>query len=1484
MRAGLAVLVWTIGAAETRAFLPERDDVAAKRREPPVAVRPAFRRGRTVVQEEAAEQAVRDGLRVEWDGRTGAPDRVRGTDLSVWSSLSGGPKARTVDPADFEGRARAVLDNLSALYAVREAHKEFVMRRLQQDRLGHHHVRLNQMYRGLRVVGADMVVHFDASGRSYQVNGRYMPELSVKTGPKLSRGGALFHAQTDLARRGYPKGAAVAGPELVVFALVGRPVLAYELVLVFTDVLGRPGRWRYWIDAVDGQVLNAYSDLRRINPPSVGGSSATITGNVLAGEGSGSASVTGWAGSDGYHYLWDSGRHWFVYNTDTGTYARRASSSWGVNERTEISAARNFEWCQRYFSTVHGRNSFNGSGANACVNIHEGTSYANAYWDGQDFHFGDGDGYSLGSLVVLDVSGHELTHAVTQYSADLIYQNESGALNEAFSDIFGVLIEFYFQPDGSDQYPNAPAGYADWMTAEDCSIQTKAMRDLRDPANVTTVGVGNQLPSRYKGTYWYYGTGDNGGVHYNLSVQTHFFYLLCEGGSGNNDGIAYAVTGIGRDNAARVAYRALTVYCTQTTDYSAARGAWVSAAQDLNAAWVSSVEAAWAAVGVGSAPASRVATPSFSPPGGSYESAQTVTITTATAGAAITYTLNGSEPTASSMAYTGPIQVSADAAFKAKAFKAGMDPSLTATVSYDFLGTKIHDFPMTTDPGWTAEGQWAFGAPTGSGGEHGYADPASGYTGPNVYGYNLAGDYANDLAATHWLTTKALDLSSVSDAALTFRRWLGVERPAYDHAYLEVSNDGSSWTRLWENSTEVDDSEWVYLVYDISAVADRQATVYVRWGLGATDASWVYCGWNIDDVQVWGTATAGQVPAPPSDLTASAASGTRVDVSWQDKSNNEQGFTLERKTLSTAWAALASVGANVESYADTSVAAETTYTYRVRAYNTVGASDYSAEAQVTTPAAGSGDIWDPVDDTGAGATTLTAPTGSGQTHGSHTLSGTDLGDWFKVSLQAGESYNFNSVGGSGDTYATLYSDPSGTTEVAADDDSGGGLQFSLNYAPSASAWYYLRVRTFTVGSTATYSLQYQRTDVSSDDVWDPTDDDPAGATALSLPGRTAQTHGPHTLSDSDWYDGFWVYLTAGTRYNFRSTAAWGDTLADLYWQDSDGTWYWLDEDDDSGGALQFSLSYRCIYTDWYYLDVLTYTLGSQASYTLRYGIGDRARQDFDGNGASDLGVYVESTGNWFVFHDGGSTSVVQWGYPGARCLSGDFDGDGLTDFAVFDVTTGRWFIRTLANNILAQNVNWGWPGVEPVAGDFDGDGSDDLAVFDQNTGRWFIRKLNGTVLALSVFWGWPGVTPVPGDYDGDGLDDLAVFDQNTGRWFIRRLDGKILGWSIFWGWPGVSPVPGDFDGDGLDDLAIFDQNTGRWFIRKLDGTVLAWKVFWGWPGVQPLSGDYDGDGMDDLAVYDWATGDWFIRSLAYETPLANPVNWGCIECVPVGAR
>jgi len=187
-----------------------------------------------------------------------------------------------------------------------------------------------------------------------------------------------------------------------------------------------------------------------------------------------------------------------------------------------------------------------------------------------------------------------------------------------------------------------------------------------------------------------------------------------------------------------------------------------------------------------------------------------------------------------------------------------VDVTPTAAGRLVITGTtpsSVRSWDLSTDPRWTAEGQWAWGTPSGGGGTPGNPDPTSGHTGSNVYGYNLSGNYSDSMAA-EYLTTKVIDCSGLSNVQLRFWRWLNVEGSTNDHAVIEVSNDNSTWTKIYENpaDTAVTDAAWTQVTYDISAVADNQSTVYIRWAMGPTNGSATYSGWNIDDIELWGDA------------------------------------------------------------------------------------------------------------------------------------------------------------------------------------------------------------------------------------------------------------------------------------------------------------------------------------------------------------------------------------------------------------------------------------------------------------------------------------------------------------------------------------------------------------------------------------------------------------------------------------------------------
>ncbi len=178
----------------------------------------------------------------------------------------------------------------------------------------------------------------------------------------------------------------------------------------------------------------------------------------------------------------------------------------------------------------------------------------------------------------------------------------------------------------------------------------------------------------------------------------------------------------------------------------------------------------------------------------------------------------------------------------------------------------IYEFNLDENPGWQTEGEWEFGVPQGQGGDHyGYPDPAEGATGYNVYGINLRGDYETQVNCPYYLTSDPLDCSNLRNVTLHFQRRLNTDCQPYVINGIDVSNNGYDWLSIWRNPFHPDDiteNAWTEQVYDISAVADREPCVYIRWihEIG-DDEAFPYSGWNIDDIQIWGGREKKQIPA-----------------------------------------------------------------------------------------------------------------------------------------------------------------------------------------------------------------------------------------------------------------------------------------------------------------------------------------------------------------------------------------------------------------------------------------------------------------------------------------------------------------------------------------------------------------------------------------------------------------------------------------------
>lgn len=279
------------------------------------------------------------------------------------------------------------------------------------------------------------------------------------------------------------------------------------------------------------------------------------------------------------------------------------SKNWEDNAlRPALQVHWGMEKIYDYYKDVHGRNSYDGKGSNI-YNIYNpvvldrqgGAFNAAAVGEGMMI-YGRGGTYNgkvYKPLVCFDVAAHEFTHLVTGANGrgGLQYRNESGALNESFSDIFGATIDFYTRGDS-----------ANWIMGEEIFNDGSFIRSLSDPKS--PVDEEDKCPNTYKGQYWYYGSLDHGGVHINSTVQSYWFYLLSHGGSGTNDkGYSYTVTPIGIEAARSIAYRNLMYYLPYTAGYIDAYKGSLLATKDLfgeSSTQYRAVIEAWMAVGIDS--------------------------------------------------------------------------------------------------------------------------------------------------------------------------------------------------------------------------------------------------------------------------------------------------------------------------------------------------------------------------------------------------------------------------------------------------------------------------------------------------------------------------------------------------------------------------------------------------------------------------------------------------------------------------------------------------------------------------------------------------------------------------------------------------------------------------------------------------------------------------------------------------------------------
>lgn len=493
---------------------------------------------------------------------------------------------RDLDRDDAAVAAVRHLQNQRTAIRLPEA-TTFSARQVDADDLGQSHVRVDQLYRGVKVFEGEFIVHLNASSNDVlDVTDDAHRGISVDVTPAIASIDAVAVAHRELS----PMGAYNVEPssELVVFRTdEGADLLAYH---VHTELenLFELKHTDFMIDAHSGAVVKSWDSLQTTASSGTGKSqysgTVTVNTNSITGGFELRDMTRGTGGNTTRNLAHSTSGSGTVYTDadnilgDSANYVEGSSTTAANGQTAAVDAHYGLQKTWDYYKITHGRNGIDNAGTATSNRVHYSNAYDNAFWSDSCFCMTYGDGTSFTTLTAIDVAGHEMTHGVTSRTANLTYSGESGGINESSSDIFGTMVEFYSRGGTGGNYTIGE------------QLRSTPLRYMYKPS------LDGKSPDCYSSSI---GTLN---VHYSSGVGNRFFYILAEGSAGSSPTCnGLSVTGIGRAAASKIYFRALTVKMTSSTNYHGARLACLSAATDLygtGSANYNAVAAAWSAVGV----------------------------------------------------------------------------------------------------------------------------------------------------------------------------------------------------------------------------------------------------------------------------------------------------------------------------------------------------------------------------------------------------------------------------------------------------------------------------------------------------------------------------------------------------------------------------------------------------------------------------------------------------------------------------------------------------------------------------------------------------------------------------------------------------------------------------------------------------------------------------------------------------------------------
>jgi vibriolysin len=446
---------------------------------------------------------------------------------------------QTDDPTAADQALRPMLAPVLAPFRLSEG--DLRLRKMNVDDDGNRHFRYVQTFDGLDVIGGDLVVHVDVKGAISGINGSARGDLPGEAAA-ISGADAVSRVVADARFDGL----ATASPrEVFMITPESTRHRAYE-VIVEGQRGPDPARDKVYVDAANGDILAVHPTI---------------------------------------HFA----ENRRVYSANNGTSlpgTLRRSEGQAATTDTDVNAAYdNTGNAYEAYNNFWGRDSYNNAGAQLTATVHYSNNYCNAFWNGTQMVYGDGNGASCLPLARSnDVTAHELTHAVTENESGLIYSGESGGINESYSDIFGAFVEAWTDGGKNGTLTNTSDV---WLIGDE--ILPPYLRNMCDPL---ADGVSKDL--------WYSGIGSVD-VHYSSGVSNLAFCLLSKGGTHPRGKTTVNVPGIGMANAIRIFYKAQVDILTPSSNFAALRTATGQAATQLgmDSATVDAVGCAWAAVGVG---------------------------------------------------------------------------------------------------------------------------------------------------------------------------------------------------------------------------------------------------------------------------------------------------------------------------------------------------------------------------------------------------------------------------------------------------------------------------------------------------------------------------------------------------------------------------------------------------------------------------------------------------------------------------------------------------------------------------------------------------------------------------------------------------------------------------------------------------------------------------------------------------------------------